>query len=241
MSLILSNKSAPFFCKKTGFYNKNTRAFSLLEVLVSSSILAMLMAGAWYLYNHGLMTVGSQQVKSEIITDVRRCLNHFENDYRGARIITGTTSETLVSLSEDKIIFTRYFEGDDDMSHYQTITYEFGKYSQGWGLYRKTVDSLKPDSTSFKALIVFKNQKIPGAGREDVGLLTEYTFGDKTEKSCFVGRPAGFNPFIDFTLNPVTSDPKLVHSLEMRLIVKDANDKVRLFRTHVYPRAVVFY
>lgn len=220
---------------------RHLRGFSLVEVLVSTGILALLVAGAYQLYNHGLMTMGTQQSKSQIITDVRRCLNFFENEYRGARIITGTTSETLVSFSEDKAIFTKYEYNENDVSHYQTITYEFGKYSEGWGLYRRVVDSADPTKTSFKSLIVFKNERISGAGYADTGLLTEYTVGDNTIKSGFVGRPAGFNPFIDYALNPETTDIKKIHSLEMRLIVKDANKKVRMFRTHVYPRAVVFY
>jgi hypothetical protein len=209
--------------------------------MIVGAITSLMFVGAYYIYSQGIGTIGSQQSKADIIHDVRRCLIHFEKDFRSARILTGTTSETLVELSDNKIIFTKYLEGVDDIGRYKTITYEFASYSEGWGLYRREVDSQNPTETSFKSLMVLSTVKKPGGARVDVGLFPEAPISGETFKSGFIGRTVGYNPFLSAQQNPSTTDRTGTRSLELNLVVRDSNGVTMNFRTHVYPRAVAIF
>lgn len=219
---------------------RSSRGFTLLEVMIVGGIMALMFVGAWQVYTSGIVGFTSQQVKSDIIKDVRRCLNHFEKDFREARILTGSTNETIVEMSDSKLVFTTFVSGDDDLDHYKTITYEFGSFSEGWGLYRREVDSLDPKKTSFKSLILLKQTKTPAGGVVQTGLFPKMTINGAEYASMFVGRPNGYNPFLGPDENPAVTDKTLVRSMEMRLAVGDANDVNRVYRTHVFPRAVAF-
>lgn len=216
------------------------RGFTLLEVMIVGGIMALMFVGAWQVYTGGIVSFTSQQVKSDIIKDVRRCLNYFETDFRAARILTGTTNETIVEMSDQKLVFTAFIAGDEDLAHYKTITYEFGSFSEGWGLYRREVDSLDPKKTNFKGLIVLRETKTPAGGIVKTGIFPKLTINGNEYSSGFVGRPTGYNPFLGPSENPSATDKTLIRSVEMRLVVGDANDATRVYRTHVFPRAVAF-
>lgn len=217
-----------------------SKGFTLLEVMIVGAVMALMFVGAWQVYTGGIVSFTSQQVKSDIIKDVRRCLNFFETDFRSARILTGTTNETIVEMTDTKLVFTTFVAGDEDLNHYRTITYEFGSFSDGWGLYRREVDSLDPKKTTFKSLINLRETKTPAGGTVQTGIFPKLTFNGNEYFSRFFGRPSGYNPFLgpDADENAFATDRTLVRSVEMRLVVSDVNEASRMYRTHIFPRAV---
>jgi prepilin-type N-terminal cleavage/methylation domain-containing protein len=146
---------------------KRKRAFTLIEVLVTAGVMAMVLLVVFYFYKYGRVTWSSEQSKLDILQDVRTTFNIVQRDLREAIIIPSSPSNPtgyeLKEFTPQKLTFSRYARYQGLKT--QDVTYEISIIGKKAKLTRKTSDSLKEE-----VLLTIKTSE-GTRGRVDYGLL----------------------------------------------------------------------
>ena len=235
-------------CHKERLIMRKKRAFSLVEIMVSSIIMSMLLLGVYYFYKNSRIFWSSEHSKLDALHHVRKSMIMIQRDLREAIILPVSPSDPtgydLKEFSPRKLTFSRYlrFQG----VHTEDITYEFMIAGREAKLVRRTNGSIKFDS-------LLQTNYTEGAGTASkvrYGLLAENPL-NPVQKSVFIGIGEEFNPVKydaqatkqlknEYLAKHITYSLSKTTGIMISLVIQDVHGNVAVYKSVVYPRTKSF-
>lgn len=227
---------------------KSKRGFTLLEVIVTSVIMAMLFIGVFYFYKNSRIIWSSEQSKLDALHDVRASMLKIQRDLREAIILPSSPSNPtgyeLKEFNPLKISFSRYIRYQGLKT--EDITYEFTVAGNEAKLVRRKSGSVNEE-------VLLKTNLSEGSGtgtKEKYGLLSANPV-NPSQKTGFIGIDEDFNPGkydsqsnynlkLDYLQKHTTYSKWKTSGIMITLIIRDVHGNISVFKSVVYPRSKSF-